>query len=79
MQPRRVPTKAWNEVVKRFGARGGLTTGLIILSSAALGGIAVALWNRKALATFRELELDDGGKTSTGECKLDVEHEDEFF
>lgn len=29
---------------------------MLILSSAALGGIAVALWNRKTLATFHELE-----------------------
>jgi hypothetical protein len=79
MQPPRVPKKAWNEVVKRFGSRGGWTTGLIILSSAALGGIAVALWNRKALATFRELELGENGGVPDKDFKLDVEQEDEFF
>jgi hypothetical protein len=29
-------------------------TGLLLATSAALGGIAVAIWNRRALAQFRQ-------------------------
>ena len=36
--------------------KSGFTTGLLILSSAALGGIAVALWNRKTLSALHEME-----------------------
>jgi hypothetical protein len=79
MRSPKVSKRVWNEAVKRFGTRGGLTTGLIILSSAALGGIAVALWNRKALATFRELELGDGVRIATKVSEPDSEKEDEFF
>jgi len=35
------------------------STAMLILSSAALGGIAVALWNRKALSTFRDIQVDN--------------------
>lgn len=45
-----------NQRFTRLSSGSGLTTGLLILSSAALGGIAVALWNRKTLAAFHELE-----------------------
>jgi hypothetical protein len=35
--------------------------GLLLISSAALGGIAVALWNRRTLAQIRqEVTGDDG-------------------
>ena len=59
MKASAVPRKLlryWNEQVTRPKRSGALSTGLLILSSAALGGIAVALWNRKTLTTFHELE-----------------------
>lgn len=37
------------------------TTGLLLLSSAALGGVAVALWNQRTLAKLRGLEEERGG------------------
>ena len=49
----------WNERVTAGARNGKFSTGLLILSSAALGGIAVALWNRKTLATFHELEQQE--------------------
>jgi hypothetical protein len=45
-----------NQRVTKLKSGRGLSTGLLILSSAALGGIAVALWNRKTLAAFHEME-----------------------
>ena len=44
----------WNEAVTRVPRREGWSTALIVLSSAALGGIGVALWNRHTLARMRE-------------------------
>jgi hypothetical protein len=51
------------------------TTALIVLSSAALGGIAVGIWNRKALATFRESEQEEG-RLAMPETKSS---EDDFY
>ncbi len=55
------PRKAaalWNETVARVPRRERWATGLLVISSAALGGIAVALWNRHTLARMREVEAD---------------------
>ncbi len=46
--------RLWNERVTPIARSSGFSTGLLIVSSAALGGIAVALWNRKTLAAFHE-------------------------
>ena len=79
MHPPRIAHSSWNQLLKRLGSRGGWTTGVIVLSSAALGGIAVALWNRKALATFRELEVGVSELTAVSKAELTAEQEDEFF
>jgi hypothetical protein len=39
--------------------RNWLRTGLLLATSAAFGGIAVAIWNRRTLAKFRQPTLDD--------------------
>jgi hypothetical protein len=49
---------------------------MLVLSSAALGGIAVALWNRKALSTFRDLQVQDQHHEPR---ELTAEEENEFF
>ncbi len=55
---RRIPSPVTpaNEQLTREPERNGWITGLLVLSSAALGGIAVALWHRKTLAALRDLE-----------------------
>jgi hypothetical protein len=53
------------------------STAMLILSSAALGGIAVALWNRKALSTFRDFQADELQSTSINEAT--AEEENEFY
>ena len=55
--PRKV-TALWNDTVARAPRRERWTTGLLVVSSAALGGIAVALWNRHTLARMREAAAD---------------------
>jgi hypothetical protein len=41
--------------------------GLLVLTSAALGGIAVAIWNRRTLAQIREQsDANDRGSTEEG-------------
>ena len=45
-----------NERLTRLSHKSAVSTGLLIVSSAALGGIAVAMWNRKTLAALHELE-----------------------
>lgn len=39
--------------------RGFWRTGVLLVTSAALGGIAVALWNRRTLAQMREPPAED--------------------
>ena len=55
--------KAWNQSIGKVANRQAWSAGLLILSSAALGGIAVALWNRQALAKMR-VDTDGGGESS---------------
>ena len=52
----------WNQSIDAVGNRQVWSAGLLMLSSAALGGIAVALWNRQALARMRA-EDQGGGDT----------------
>jgi ferric-dicitrate binding protein FerR (iron transport regulator) len=49
----------WNESVARAATKEAWTTGLLVLSSAALGGIAVALWNRQALQKIRAVDPEN--------------------
>ena len=58
ISPKRL-LRSWNERLKGISHRNVISTGMLILSSAALGGIAVALWNRKILAAFHRLEEQD--------------------
>jgi hypothetical protein len=37
-------------------------TGLLLITSAALGGIAVAVWNRRTLAQFRQTGAKETGQ-----------------
>jgi hypothetical protein len=53
----------WNQSVARATQPHLWSTGLLILSSAALGGIAVALWNRQALQKMRSPESE--GETAS--------------
>ena len=78
MQPPRKLLAQWNEGLRRLGHNSQWTTGLIILSSAVLGGIAVALWNRKALAAFREFDGSEVPGLETQE-QLRLELEDDLF
>jgi hypothetical protein len=48
----------WNESIERARSRKLWSTSLLVLSSAALGGIAVALWNRQAIAKMMVAEED---------------------
>ena len=48
----------WNESIERAKSRQLWSTSLLVLSSAALGGIAVALWNRQAIVKMRVSEED---------------------
>ena len=72
--PKRL-ARLWNERLTRFPRGRGLTAGMLIISSAALGGIAVALWNRKTLAAFHELEHQPPAPTdaSDPEDEIDIE------
>ena len=49
-------TEVWNESLAYAKRKDFWSTGLLIASSAALGGIAVALWNRHALTAMREVQ-----------------------
>jgi len=49
------------------------TTAMLVISSVALGGIALALWNRKSLATFRELEMEANRRSEQLELDLRVD------
>ena len=57
--------RLWNESLAKATSRGLWSTGLLIASSAALGGIAVALWNRQALTRMRVAE--EAGEPSVAE------------
>jgi hypothetical protein len=67
-----------NERLKAARRKLPVSTGLLVVSSAALGGIAVALWNRKALANFRELALEEQSRGATANAQAD-EAENNFY
>ncbi len=47
------PTRGASRADSAESGTGRLGTGLLLLTSAALGGIAVAVWNRRALVQLR--------------------------
>jgi hypothetical protein len=59
MERKKGPIRVLNERLTGIRQTPPWIAALVVLSSAALGGIAVALWNRKALATFRELDHEE--------------------
>jgi hypothetical protein len=65
----------WNESIARVSQRKAWSTGLLVLSSAALGGIAVALWNRQSLSKMR----DSAAEESQNMNSKSEEHPDRFF
>jgi hypothetical protein len=53
--------KAPDEGASTPARRSFWRSGLLLASSAAFGGIAVAIWNRRTLAKMRQQTQDDGG------------------
>jgi hypothetical protein len=53
--------KAPDEGASPAARRSFWRSGLLLASSAAFGGIAVAIWNRRTLAKMRQQIQDDGG------------------
>ena len=64
MFTRKKATAVWNERVKRLPPREKWNTAFLLLSSAALGGIAVALWNRRTLEQMRTAAATEADVTS---------------
>jgi len=69
------PIHFLNQRLTRIRKSPPWTTALLVLSSAALGGIAVALWNRKALSTFRDIDHPP----VENQLPENIETEDRFY